>query len=330
MAQQKYMDFYASIQQGEKKEIKLSRIDEHCENQEKPEKLQFNQEHASAVRRLQEHNANLQETVTALAQNCQKADDMMKQQAKLHAKASAQLQQHNSSLKETVETLTLSCKENEEKILLQTQLHTDQLRTLQSRDRTLKERCQSLAAFAEQHRLASMRHEEKHKSLAKDLQSMAAVQVSSEAMASEVKRLESNLKGKEREVVSLNTNVQSLQHKLETLQSSIQSLKQEHRMEITALGQKLENVSGKLQTAQTLLKASPDNNNNNFITKHALKSLKSSVEVMQLAHARGSSDSMRECLGDVGSVLEDLHGELESQGRLSSDWKSRVSKELGL
>ena len=172
-----------------------------------------------------------------------------------------------------------------------------------------------------------MRHEEKHKSLAKDLQSMAAVQVSSEAMASEVKRLESNLKGKEREVVSLNTNVQSLQHKLETLQSSIQS--QEHRMEITALGQKLENVSGK-QTAQTLLKASPDNNNNNFITKHALKSLKSSVEVMQLAHARGSSDSMRECLGDVGSVLEDLHGELESQGRLSSDWKSRVSKELGL
>ena len=275
------MDFYASIQGNKKDEIiKLSKIEE-CESPERNQNM-----------KLQEQNASLRETVTALSQNCQKADEMMRQQAQLHAKAAAQLQQHNVSLKETMDALSLSCKANEDKILLQKQLHSDQLQTLRSSDNTLKERCQSLAAFAEQHRLTSLRHEEKHKGLTQELQSMAKVQMQSEAASIEFKRLQSSIKTRDRETQILNDNLQSLQNNIETLQCSMQSLKQEHETAIKTLGQKLEVASAKLQSAHTLLKASPDSNNHNSITKHTLKSLKSSVEVMQLAYAHGSSDSM--------------------------------------
>jgi hypothetical protein len=47
-------------------------------------------------------------------------------------------------------------------------------------------------------------------------------------------------------------------------------------------------------------------------TEHVLRSLKSSAEVLQLAHERGGVDSMRECLGEVALVLHDLHGQLAS------------------
>ena len=157
--------------------------------------------------------------------------------------------------------------------------------------------------------------------MTKDLESMAAVQVASETKHNtELKRLESSLKSKDKDVRSLQDNLHSLNSNIQTLQSSIQTLKSDHSKHAKDLSIKLEGVSGKLQKAMGLLQSSPSTEDQ----RHILLSLKSSAEVMQLAHASGGVDSMRECLGQVGSVLDDLHGQLQSQHRLSSDWQERV------
>ena len=256
----------------------------------------------------------------------QRVDALMEHTAKLQ-KHNTTLQQQNSSLKDTIHTLTKSNQSTEEelreRVKLQAQLHADQLKTLQVKDRTLTERCQTLAAFAEQHRLAGLKHEQKNKSLTQELQSMAAVQVAGEGRhrtaMEEVKRLESTVKSRDKDVLSLQENIISLQ-------SNIQILKQEHH-------QKLECVSGRLEKARALLKASPYSAHAPHTTSDSLKSsldaLKSSAEVMKLAHTHGGVDSMRECLGQVGAVLKDLHGELQSQHRLAGEWQQRVDA-LGL
>ena len=241
----------------------------------------------------------------------QRVNALMEHSSKLQ-KHNTTLQQQNSSLMETIDTLTTSAQatqeELREKVKLQAQLHADHIKTLQVKDRTLTERCQTLAAFAEQHRLASLKHEQKHKSLTQELQSMAAVQVSGEGRhrtaMEEVKRLESVVKAKDKDVRSLQENISALQ-------GSMQSLK----TELSQKNQKLDAVSGRLQQVVDA-------------TTHSLQSLKSSAEVMQLAHASGGADSMRECLGQVSAVLEDLHrelhGELQGQHRLAAEWKQRV------
>ena len=262
--------------------------------------------------KLQEHNANLQQQVAKIQQQNNGLSDSMASLSKIyqaseeklkhHAQLSSnlnskveKLQQHNSTLKDTVNTLTESCQATEEKMKLQAQLHNDQVLTLSSKDRTLTERCKSLAAFAEQHRLACQRHEQKHKSLSKELQSMAAV-VAGESSKEDVKRLQSNLKARDKEVQSLQENIHSLQTNVQTLKQSIQSLKEEHNS-------KMESVSGRLQAAVKLLKSFPDQEDSKT---RIMGSLKSSAEIMQLAHTSGGVDSMRECLGQVSTVLQDL------------------------
>ena len=235
----------------------------------------------------------------------------------------AALQKHNTTLKETVNTLSKNCLEteqklqknlaaHEEKLKLHAQLHSDQVKTLQVKDKTLTERCQTLAAFAEQHRLANLKHEQKTKSLAQDLQNMTAVQVQGERRhATEVKRLETTIKTMDKDVQSL--------------QSNIQTLKLQHSNQAAELGKKLESVSGRLKQAAVLLKASPySDSDHRQDVDNVLTSLKSSAEVLQLAHSSGGIDSMRKCLGQVGSVLHDLHGQLQGRHRLASEWQKRV------
>lgn len=241
----------------------------------------------------------------------QRINALMQHSAKLQ-QHNTTLQQQNSSLKDTIHTLSKSAQSTEEelreRVKLQAQLHADQLKTLQVKDRTLTERCQTLAAFAEQHRLASLKHEQRHKSLTQELQSMAAVQVAGEGRhktaLQEVVRLKGVVESKDKDVRSLQENIHALQSSLKT-------------------------VSGRLRDVGTLLKASPYTNIGHTC-KHdtVLQSLKSSAEVMKLAHTRGGVDSMRECLGQVSAVLEDLHGELQGQHRLAGEWQQRV-KALG-
>jgi predicted nucleic acid-binding Zn-ribbon protein len=157
--------------------------------------------------KLKRHFASLTETVHALGDQSatlkSKSDQRSDQGAKLRealaahsnlAKQHSQLQEHfrqaqNAkldlsqkftkqqdqirALKETVEALNNSCEASSEKLLLQKQLHEDKLRTLEAAQRTLKERCTALAASNEQHRLANLKLEERHKSLAKDMQALS-------------------------------------------------------------------------------------------------------------------------------------------------------------
>jgi chromosome segregation ATPase len=254
----------------------------------------------------------------------QRVDALMEHSAKLQ-KHNTTLQQQNSSLKDAIDTLTKSAQATEgelrEKVKLQAQLHADHIKTLQVKDRTLTERCQTLSAFAEQHRLASLKHEQKHKSLTQELQSMAAVQVAGEGRhrtaMEEVKRLQSAVKSKDQEMRSMQQGISDLQADMRTLKTELQQK-----------DQKLDCLSGRLQQLGALLKASPYSATSNDTTAHSLQSLKSSAEVMQLAHANGGVDSMRECLGQVSAVLEDLHGELHGellgQHCLAAEWQQRV------
>jgi DNA repair exonuclease SbcCD ATPase subunit len=233
------------------------------------------------------------------------------------------LQSRNADLKDTVDTLTKSFEAVQEKLKLQAQLHADQLRTLQAKDKVLTERCQSTAAFAEQHRLAGLHLEQKHKSLQKDLQSMAALQAQSEGrQAKEIGRLESSLKSKERDCTSLQQQMQTLHTSMQTLQKTTLSLKQEHKQQTLDLSKKLESVSGSLEAAKELLRSYPQ------ISKDGIHVLKSSAEVLQLTHSKGGVESMRDCLGQVSAVLDDLHADLQAHSRLAGEWTQRADRLL--
>ena len=267
--------------------------------------------------KLQQNHSGLAESVSSLSKICKDSDEKLRKHAQLNLDLSSKvekLQLHNSSLKDTVNSLTVSCKATEEKLKLQSQLHNDQVLTMNCKDRTLTERCKSLAALAEQHRLACMRHEEKHKNLSKELQSMAAVVAGEGGNKEELQRLQSSLRSKDKDMLSLQQNIHSLQTNVQTLKQNMQSLKEEH-------DSKMESVSGRLQAAVKLLKSFPEQQD---AKSRIMGSLKSSAEVMQLAHTSGGIDCMRECLGQVSAVLQDLHGQLQGLDRLGSSWHERV------
>ena len=330
MTTKQSMDFYSTVNNNNSaslQEQNTKLLEHNSKLQEQTLKLhEHNAKLQQQAKVLQQQNTNLNESVSSLSKICQvsnenlnakaaentKLAESMKQHAQLGAKV-AQLQQHNTSLKETVSTMSQSCQAAEGKLKLQTQLHNDQILTLNSKDSTLTERCKTLAAFAEQHRLSSLRHEQKHTALSKELQTMAAVQVAVESSKEELKRLQCSLKSRDKDVQSLQENIHSLQTNVQTLKQSISTLKEEHSTNLQA-------VSDRLQTAVKLLKAYP---NQESSKTRIMGSLKSSAEVMQLAHT-GSVDSMRECLGQVSTVLQDLHGQLEGLNRLSSSWQERV------
>ena len=115
--------------------------------------------------------------------------------------------------------------------------------------------------------------------------------------------------------------------KLTQLQSEIAQTKDK---EIDSLKARIEShsvetkrLNGKIQAAESLLKAHPVDPAQTAKTR---KILASSAEVLQLALKNGGVASMRECLGQVAEVLQDVHKQLGSQHKLSAAWLDRVEK----
>jgi hypothetical protein len=246
----------------------------------------------------------------------------------LHSQLQTQaskLQAHNASLKESHETLNevhsalqkhntalqLQNSKLQEKAKLDAQLHSEQVRTLQSKDSALTERCKSLAASAELHRLANLKLEQKHTELHSELKANAT---ELKANASQLKVNATELKAKAAELQSM----AALQSKTEAAHAALLQSHGEGQ-----LSKRLEAATGKLQAAAALLKSRPQ------LAQEGVSVLKSSAEVMRLAHAEGGVDSMRECLGQVCAVLDDLHGDLATHTRLASDWGRSLDKLLG-
>jgi hypothetical protein len=254
-----------------------------------------------------------QEHGKLLALNCQ----LQTQASKLQAhNASLQdsretLQQVHSALQKHNTALQLQNSRLQEKAKLDTQLHSEQVRTLQSKDGALTERCKSIAASAELHRLANLKLEQKHTDLHSELKAKAA----------ELKANAAELKAKATELQSM----AALQSKTEAAHAALlqSSGEAQHKRSEAQLSKRLEAATGKLQAAAALLRSRPE------LAQEGVNVLKSSAEVMRLAHAQGGVDSMRECLGQVCGVLENLHGDLATHTRLASDWDRSLDKLLG-
>ena len=158
-----------------------------------------------------------------------------------HTKQQEQLK----ALKETVEALNNSCEAAGEKLLLQNQLHSDKLRTIEATHKTLKERCTALATSAEQHRIANLKLEEKHKSLSKDMETLAGLHVK-------------DLKSKESEIASLKSKINSHAIEAKRLQSKLQisgTLLKSHPVDIKQTA-KTKNI---LSSSAEILKLAHDN-----------------------------------------------------------------------
>jgi hypothetical protein len=98
--------------------------------------------------------------------------------------------------------------------------------------------------------------------------------------------------------------------------------------EISSLASKIDlytnenkRLQGKLIVSQKLLKSHPIDPCLNTKAKNVIQS---SAEILELACNRGSAESMRECLGQVGDVLQDLNEQLDTHHRLSSAWLDQV------
>lgn len=293
--------------------------------------------------KLKQHMSTLSETVKVLGDQsshttkvAQQAQDSKLDLMTKHSKLQAQLQmeqtykldlsaKHNKlqeqykALKDTVEALSRNCESADEKLLLQKQLHENKIRTIEATHNTLKDRCTSMAVSAEQHRLANLQLEVRNKSMTKDIESLAALHST-----------------KEKEAQTLQTNLSKLQSKIDThkeqiklVQSEFTNKLQARDSEIASLKSKIEShviearrLQSKIQAAEGLLKAHPLDPCQSAKTKSILAS---SAEILELAHANGGADSMRQCLGQVAEVLKDLNGQLGSQRRLSKAWLDQVA-----
>jgi chromosome segregation ATPase len=290
------MDFYSTLQRANAKDEKsLQSEGTDALRQEHGKLLALHSQLQTQASKLQAHNASLKESHETLKE--------------VHSA----LQKHNTALQ-------LQNSKLQEKAKLDAQLHSEQVRTLQSKDSALTERCKSLAASAELHRLANLKLEQKHADLHSELK----------AKATELKANATELKAKAAELQSM----AALQAKTEAahaalLQSSGEAQHKRSSGEaqlskrLEAATDKLQTATGKLQAAAALLKSRPQ------LAQEGVSVLKSSAEVMRLAHAEGGIDSMRECLGQVCAVLDDLHGDLATHTRLASDWGRSLDKLLG-
>jgi chromosome segregation ATPase len=297
------MDFYSTLQRANAKDEKsLQSEGTDALRQEHGKLLALHSQLQTQASKLQAHNASLKESHETLKE--------------VHSA----LQKHNTALQ-------LQNSKLQEKAKLDAQLHSEQVRTLQSKDSALTERCKSLAASAELHRLANLKLEQKHTELHSELKANAT---ELKANASQLKANATELKAKAAELQSM----AALQAKTEAahaalLQSSGEAQHKRSSGEaqlskrLEAATDKLQTATGKLQAAAALLKSRPQ------LAQEGVSVLKSSAEVMRLAHAEGGVDSMRECLGQVCAVLDDLHGDLATHTRLASDWGRSLDKLLG-
>jgi chromosome segregation ATPase len=224
------------------------------------------------------------------------------------------LQEQYKALKDKVETLNRACESSDEKLFLQKQMHENKLRTIEAAHNTLKERCKAMAVTTEQHRLSNLQLEVRNKSMTKDVENLAGMHTAKER---EVKSLKSNIQ----------SNISTHQKELDFIKSEYTALLKIRESEIMSLKAKLEShaleakrLQSKIQATETLLRSHPIDTGEK--TKNILTS---SAEILQLAHTNGSTDSMRQCLGQVAEVLKDLNTQLGSQRRLAKAWIDQVA-----
>jgi chromosome segregation ATPase len=362
--------------------------------------LSCKEAHDTKTALMKQYNG-MKETVDALNLSCKEAHD-----------AKTTLAKQYNGMKETVEALnlqlSLSCKAHEDKLLLQSQLHSDKLRLLEVTHNTLRDRCKTIAVSAEQHRIANISLEERHKSLTRDIEILANGQVNGVSSKdreisqlqlllssktrdichlqslvstkdSDISHLQSQVTGKERDIIDLKSLISSNETNMRTLKKSlkdemgaaklaegytekiedkereISSLKSKinsheneiHKFaeeyserlhnkerEISSLRSKTESrnsefeseikrLQGRLDISQSLLKSHPVDHCLYTKTKNIIQS---SAEILELAHDTGSSESMRQCLGQVGDALQDLSEQLDTQHRISSVWLDQVRR----
>jgi predicted RNase H-like nuclease (RuvC/YqgF family) len=129
----------------------------------------------------------------------------------------------------------------------------------------------------------------------------------------DIKQLKRSLQAESTAVKGMEMRYTSLQDKereLSSLKTALEANKEETRR-----------LQGRVDISTSLLKSHPIDPCLNNKTK---KILRSSAEILELAHDSGSVESMRRCLGQVGEILVDLHEQLDSQHRLSSAWLDQV------
>ena len=282
--------------------------------------------------------AALHEQLRQTRQTNETHTDLLGRHAELQ-QSHSRLQDQCKGLREAVSVLDSKSKAADEKLLLQTQMHANRLRTIEATHGNIKERCASLAVSAEQHRLSSVKLEAANARLQADnfkLESSSAKLQSDNAKLEEkhrstvrdVERLtelhSKAIQATQSNAIQLSAAKQSVNSHADKLRSrddEIASLKSNFKSNIEAHAKEAKRLQSKIQAAGALLKAHPIDLMQNAKTKNILAS---SAEILQLAHDNGSTEGMRQCLGQVAEVLNDLKGQLSSQHRLSQAWLDQL------
>jgi type II secretory pathway component PulJ len=247
---------------------------------------------------LQVQHRRLREQLTAMTDTVRVLGEQPTPLLERHAK----LQEQCKDLKNSVQTLNRSFEAANEKLFLQNQLHENKLRTMEATHNTLKERCKTMAVATEQHRLGNLQLEVRNKSMAKDIEKIAELH----ACAIMAKDGEAN----------------ALQARLSKAESDFAQLRIAHaRLE----SEEVPPLQAKIKAAEALLRSHPINAAQGAKTKSIISS---SAEILELAHAKGSAEEMKQCLGQVAAVLKDLNGQLGVQCRLSKAWMDQVDARL--
>jgi DNA repair exonuclease SbcCD ATPase subunit len=313
---------------------------------------------------LKRHCASLTETVqvlgdqssqtTMVAQQAQKSKlDMIGRQSKLQeqlqqmhsskvelSQRHSDLQEQFNKLKVTSQTLSQNCKAADEKLFLQNQLHADKLRLVEVTQNTLKDRCKAMSVSAEQHRIANLRLEERHKSISKDLEQLVELHGSGiQSLASTkdrvIQTLQSSIQAeRERcnkggnEIASLQSRASSHAGDIQTLTDSYTNELKNKETEILSLRARMEKrkqLQEKLSVSNSLLSKHPIDQSLNTKTKNILSS---SCEILELVHSRDKD--MEQCLGQVADALRELNGEWVAHRGLSNAWLDQVKTLLGV
>jgi predicted nuclease with TOPRIM domain len=176
---------------------------------------------------LMKRNSELQTQLKAMKDTVEALNSQLNISCKEAHDSKTTLMKQCNSLKETVEALnsqlSLSCKAAEDKLLLQSQLHSDKLRLLEVTHNTLRERCKTIAVSAEQHRVANITLEERHKSMTKDMELLADGQMS--GVTKEIQKHRSNASHMQSIISTKDKEISQLQLLLSTNERDISHLK---------------------------------------------------------------------------------------------------------
>lgn len=143
------------------------------------------------------------------------------------------------------------------------------------------------------------------------------------------------IREKESEILGLKSEISRLSSEIKVHQGAIEKVaaecadklrdkdKETARLtsQINASTEESKRLQKKLIVRQSLLRSHPIDP---CLNKKTRTVIQSSAEILGLAHDKGSTESMRECLGQVCNVLKDLHDQLDTHHRLSGVWLEQV------